>query len=76
MGHVRPFDFAPTYEPAPGIERLLVGTPAVLSLAALDAGVEMFDRVDLRLARAKSVALGELFRRLVPPQFRARAPVT
>jgi kynureninase len=65
MGHARPFDFAAAYEPAPGIERLLVGTPPVLSLAALDAGVEMFDRVDLRLVRAKSVALGALFRRLV-----------
>jgi kynureninase len=65
MGHARPFDFDLAYEPAAGIERLLVGTPPVLSLAALDAGVELFERVDLRLVRAKSVALGELFRRLV-----------
>ena len=65
MGHARPFDFAAAYEPAAGIERLLVGTPPVLSLAALDAGVELFDAVDLRLVRAKSVALGGLFRRLV-----------
>jgi kynureninase len=65
MGHARPFDFDLVYEPATGIERLLVGTPPVLSLAALDAGVELFERVDLRLVRAKSVALGELFRRLV-----------
>jgi kynureninase len=65
MGHARPFDFATAYEPAPGIERLLVGTPPVLSLAALDAGVEIFEQVDLRLVRAKSVALGDLFRRLV-----------
>jgi kynureninase len=65
MGHARPFDFAAAYEPAAGIERLLVGTPPVLSLAALDAGVELFDAVDLRLVRAKSVALGTLFRHLV-----------
>jgi kynureninase len=65
MGHARPFDFTAAYEPAAGIERLLVGTPPVLSLAALDAGVELFDAVDLRLLRAKSVALGGLFRRLV-----------
>jgi kynureninase len=65
MGHARPFDFTPAYEPAPGIERLLVGTPPVLSLAALDAGVALFDAVDLRLVRAKSVALSVLFRRLV-----------
>jgi kynureninase len=65
MGHARPFDFDTAYEPAPGIERLLAGTPAVLSLAALDAGVEMFEKVDLGLVRAKSVALATLFRRLV-----------
>ncbi len=65
MGHAQPFEFAAAYEPAAGIERLLVGTPPVLSLAALDAGVELFDAVDLRLLRAKSVALGGLFRRLV-----------
>jgi kynureninase len=65
MGHARPFDFQTAYEPAPGIERFLVGTPPVLSLAALAAGVEMLDAVDLRLVRAKSVALGALFRRLV-----------
>ena len=65
MGHARPFDFDTTYEPAPGIERLLVGTPPVLSLAALDAGLETFEGVDLALVRAKSIALGSLFRRLV-----------
>lgn len=65
MGHARPFDFETTYEPAPGIERLLVGTPPVLSLAALDAGLETFEGVDLALVRAKSIALGSLFRRLV-----------
>jgi kynureninase len=65
MGHARPFDFGAAYEPAPGIERFLVGTPPVLSLAALDAGDETFDQIDLRQVRAKSIALGELFRRLV-----------
>ena len=65
MGHARPFDFDTTYEPAPGIERLMVGTPPVLSLAALDAGLETFEGVDLALVRAKSIALGKLFRRLV-----------
>ena len=65
MGHARPFDFDTTYAPAPGIERLQAGTPAVLSLAALETGVETFDGVDLGAVRAKSVALGTLFRRLV-----------
>jgi kynureninase len=65
MGHARPFDFDTRYAPASGIERLLVGTPPVLSLAALDAGIELFEKVDLRLVRAKSISLGELVRHLV-----------
>jgi len=65
MGHARPFDFDTSYAPASGIERLLVGTPPVISLAALDVGIELFEQVDLRLVRAKSIALGTLFRHLV-----------
>jgi kynureninase len=65
MGHARPFDFTGVYAPSAGIERLLVGTPPVLSLAALDAGVAVLETVDLSLVRAKSVALGALFRQLV-----------
>jgi kynureninase len=42
----------------------------VLSLAALDVGVKMFDRVDLGLVRAKSIELGALFRRLVDQECR------
>ena len=65
MGHARPFDFDTAYEPAPGIERMLTGTPTVLALSALDSGVATFEGVDLHAVRAKSVALGTLFRRLV-----------
>ena len=65
MGHARPFDFDATYEPAPGIERLLAGTPPVLSLAALDAGVETFDG-SISISCAPSPwRSATLFRRLV-----------
>jgi kynureninase len=40
MGHAAPFEFSPGYRPAPGIRRYLCGTPPVLSLAALDCGVD------------------------------------
>jgi kynureninase len=65
MGHASPFDFAPEYAPAPGIERMLAGTPPILAVAALDAGIELLERVDLTQVRAKSIALGDLFHRLV-----------
>jgi len=65
MGHAAPFDFTDDYVPAPGIARFLAGTPPILSLAALEAGVESFDGVDLDALWAKSVALFDLFADLV-----------
>ena len=44
LGHAAPFDFAGDYQPAPGIKRFLAGTPPILSLVALEVGVEMFAR--------------------------------
>ena len=67
-GHARPFDFEHDYRPAPGIDRLLVGTAPQLGLIALEAALSAFDGVDLQALRAKSVALTELFIRLVDVQ--------
>ena len=61
FGHARPFDFVDDYEPAPGIDRWLCGTPPVLSLSALDAAVDAFDGVEMAEVRAKAGALGDLF---------------
>jgi kynureninase len=65
MGHAAPFDFTDAYVPAPGIARFLAGTPPILSLAALEAGVESFEGVDMDALWAKSVSLFDLFARLV-----------
>ena len=65
MGHAEPFAFDPRYRPAAGIARLLCGTPPVLSLAALECGVEAISRAGVARLRRKSVALTELFVRLV-----------
>lgn len=61
MGHAAPFAFEPEYRPAPGIGRQLCGTPPVLSMAAISAGVELLERAGMEAVRAKSVALSELF---------------
>ena len=65
MGHAEPFAFGPRYTPASGIARLLCGTPPVLSLAALECGVQTISRAGIARLRRKSVALTDLFVRLV-----------
>ena len=64
MGHAAPFAFTDDYRPAPGIARFLAGTPPMLSLLALESGVESFDGVDMETLWAKSVRLFDLFLRL------------
>lgn len=59
LGHAAPFAFETGYRPAAGVGRATVGTPAVLSLAALEVGVDTVLRADMTAVRAKSVAMGE-----------------
>ena len=60
-GHAAPFAFAPEYQPAHGIRRQQCGTQPILSLAALDAALDVFDGVDMAAVRAKSLRLQEIF---------------
>ncbi|MFL6777686.1 MAG: kynureninase [Sphingomicrobium sp.] len=61
MGHAAPFDFAADYVPAPGIDRFLAGTPPILSLAALECGIDVFDGTSMQAVWEKSIALFDLF---------------
>jgi kynureninase len=65
MGHAAPFEFVDDYQPASGVARMLCGTPSILAMAALEAGLATFDGVDMAQVRAKSAALSELFIALV-----------
>ena len=65
FGHARPFAFDLGYEPAPGAERFLDGTPPVLSMAALETALEVFDGVDRATLDAKAAALTGRFIDLV-----------
>lgn len=60
LGHEAPFAFDPDYRPGRGIERMRVGTPPVLQMAALDAALDVFDAADLADIRRSSVELSEL----------------
>ena len=61
LGHDAPFAFEQGYRPAPGIERMRVGTPPVLQMTALEAALEVWDGIDMADIRAASVALCEQF---------------
>ena len=63
LGHSAPFAFDDDYRPGAGMARMLCGTPGILGLAALDAGVATFDGIDMTLAEAKSRALGDMLHR-------------
>lgn len=69
LGHAAPFEFTPDYKPAPGIKRYVCGTPAMISMAALECGVDTFLAADrlggMTALRQKSAALTEAFIALV-----------
>jgi kynureninase len=65
MGHAAPFQFGDDYRPAQGVGRFLCGTPSVLAMLALEAGVDQFAGTDMAAVSAKSRRLCSLFIDLV-----------
>jgi kynureninase len=65
MGHAAPFAFELGYRPAPAIDRLRAGTPPILSLAALDAALDVFDGLDMGALKERSIVLSEDFIRRI-----------
>lgn len=61
LGHEAPFAFDRDYRPGAGIERMRVGTPPVIQLAALERALAVWDGVDMGELRAASIALSEQF---------------
>jgi kynureninase len=61
MGHAEPFAFVDDYRPAEGILKFLTGTPSIIALAALEAGLATFDGIAMRDLAAKSRSLSQLF---------------
>ena len=61
MGHAAPFAFEDGYRPASGMTRWLTGTPPMLGLAGLEAGVDLMLEADPALIAVKSAALFDSF---------------
>ncbi len=60
FAHSDQFAFEEEFDPARGIERFLIGTPPILSVAAAAAGIELVADAGIEAIRAKSVAATEL----------------
>ena len=59
LGRRDPFEMAQGYEPSAGIVGMLSGTPPVLALTAVEAGVELVIEAGIEAIRAKAVALSQ-----------------
>lgn len=61
LGHESPFAFDLDYRSGAGIDRMRVGTPAVIAMAALDAAMDAWEGVSMADVRKQSIALAGLF---------------
>lgn len=61
LGHAAPFDFSDDYRPAAGISRWRAGTPPMLALAALEAGLDEFAGLSMDDVAAASRELSDRF---------------
>jgi kynureninase len=77
FGHAAPFAFEHSYRPADGIVRMAVGTPPILSLAALETGIDILLEASIDALRAKSLKQAEVFAKLMEQEcvgFRFASP--
>lgn len=65
FGSKRPFDFSLEYEPEEGIARYLAGTPPILSMVAIQPGLDLLLEAGMGAIHAKSVAQTEFLIRLI-----------
>lgn len=79
MGQARPFDFDLAYDPASGLRRFLTGTPAILSMAAIEPGLDLLLQAGMERVLAKSsqqtaFVIDLWQQRLRPLDFELRSP--
>ncbi|WP_129794186.1 kynureninase [Sphingosinicella sp. CPCC 101087] len=61
MGHRDPFAFRDQYVPAEGVDRFLCGTPPLLSLLSLEAGLDVLADADMGMIEGKARMMGDFF---------------
>ena len=61
MGHANPFAFEETYQSAPGIRKMLCGTPSIIAMGCFEAALDELLPVSMVAIRDKSTQLTRLF---------------
>lgn len=64
-GHAAPFAFDRDYRPQSDIRQFLIGTQPIVSMSLVETGLDIHLAADMNEIRAKSMALTDLFVRLV-----------
>ena len=64
-GHASPFAMQPHFDATAGIRRALCGTQPIVSLAMVESGLQVFAQTTMSAIRKKSLALTDLFIKLV-----------
>ena len=64
-GHADPFAMSLDFTPADGVQQMVVGTPPVIALSALEESLTAFEGVAMADLRAASLSLTDLFIDLV-----------
>lgn len=65
FSHQNPFDFDQKYTPKNGIHRFATGTPSVLSLAAIEPGLDIILEAGIENIRNKSIAQSQFLVKLI-----------
>lgn len=80
FGHNRPFDFDMQFQAADDIRKFGVGTPNILSMAAMEPGLDLLLEAGMPALRAKSVQLSNFMlemiqQELLPLRFSLASPL-
>jgi kynureninase len=59
LGSARPFEMGQGYQPAPGMRRVLSGTPPIVGMVGLTDSIALVAEAGIEAIRAKSIALTE-----------------
>ena len=65
FGHKLPFKFSDKYEAANNINKFDIGTPGMLSIVAMEAGIDIITKATTKSIRKKSISQSEYFISLI-----------